>query len=168
MRSFVKTALIVGLLFIALKSSQAMGQFFEMENSMIGKPAKDFTLKTLGGQDKSMTKLRDGGNAIVFFWATWCPHCREQLKQLSEQGDEIQKKGIKVFLVDIGENNREVQSYVERNKVPFEVFLDVDSVLAEDYNVIGVPTFFFINKDGIVKDVEHCIPDNYEEIFTKG
>ena len=114
-----------------------------------------------------MTKYRDGKSAIVFFWATWCPHCREALKELNGQAAQLEEKGIKVLLVDIGESAAEVNEHVTRNKINFEVFLDTESTLSEPYGIIGVPTFFFLNDKGIVNAVEHALPDNYEEILLK-
>ncbi len=56
---------------------------------------------------------------------------------------------------------------MERNKVSLEIFLDEDQKLAEEYGLIGVPTFFFINKNGVTQAVEHRLLENYEEILLK-
>ncbi len=165
-------AVTMMLLLIAIaggvETPLAMGQFFEFENVNLNKAAPDFTLKTLDGKDVNMTKFREGKSAIIFFWATWCPHCREALKKLNEQRVDLENKGIKVLPVDLGENPAEVKDYVKRYKVGYEVFLDMDSVLAESYGLIGVPTLFFVDKDGIVKGVEHELPENFEEILGVG
>ena len=60
-----------------------------------------------------------------------------------------------------------MNSYVKRNKVPYEVFLDEESKVAENYGIIGVPTLFFVGKDGVIKSVEYSIPDNYQEILMR-
>ena len=164
MRLLFKAAIVIFLVMLCVFPSQA--QFFVMENPLVGKPAKDFTLKTLSGKEINLSKFRDGNNAIVFFWATWCPHCREQLKQLSQEKATIEKKGIKVILVDVEEPERQVRAHVDKNKIPFDVFLDEKTSVAEDYEIIGVPTFFFINKEGTVKAVEHYLPKDYDAIFT--
>ena len=142
----------------------ARAQFF-FQNPLVGQPAPDFTLKMYDGNKVNMTKLRDNKSAIIFFWATWCPHCRESLEGLNQNLAQIQKKGIKIILVDLGESEREVRAYVERNKVKVPIFLDEESSLAENYGIIGVPTFFFVDPKGVVKAVEHSVPENYEEIL---
>lgn len=141
--------------------------FFFMENEAIGKPAPDFTLPTAGGAKMSFAEFRSDKSAIVFFWATWCPHCRRELGNLNASKEAIEKKGIRIALVDIGEDEQTVQQYLQKNKIGLTVFLDQDSSVAESYNIIGVPTFYFVDKTGIVRDVQHSLPENYEEIFSE-
>lgn len=149
-----------------LTPSYALGQFFNMENPLVNQSAPEFTLKTLTSAAQSMTGVRNGQNAIVFFWATWCPHCRKQLKELNAAKEDLEGKGIKIILVDLGEDADTVRSYTEKNNIKLDVFLDEESSLSEPYGLIGVPTFYFINKDGMIKSVNHSIPENYEEIFS--
>lgn len=158
------------LLIVLFDSSSVFAQFFfsEKNNSLVGKKAPDFSLRTLSDQKMSLTQYRDGKSAIIFFWATWCPNCHEKMQQLSKAAMEIKDKSIQVVLVDIEEKAEAVDSYVKRNKIPYEVFLDEESKVSEDYNIIGVPTLFFVGKDGIIKSVEHSIPGNYQEILGTG
>ncbi len=167
MKMVGKLSLLLFILLVPLGASLAVGQFFEMENINIGKKAPDFTLNTLGGKKVNLTEYRHGQKAIIFFWATWCPHCREALKELNKMGDELGKKGIKTLLVDLSEGMPLVRSYVEKNKINFDVFLDEDGSLAESYGIIGVPTFFFVNQKGVVQAVEHYLPENFESILAQ-
>ncbi len=158
--------------FVSFNPRPASAQFFDLQkleeqNPLIGKKVLEFNLPTVNGKRISLTQYRAGKSAIIFFWATWCPNCHEKIDKLSKSATEMKNKGIQIILVDIGENAKAVDSYVKRNKVPYDVFLDENSKVAEDYDIIGVPTFFFVGKDGIVKAMEHSIPDNYEEILTR-
>ncbi len=155
-------------MFTAFSPSHASGQFFFFQNPLEGKEAPDFTLKTLTGKEINLAKFRDGNPAIIFFWATWCPHCREQLVELNKQTAEIEKKGIKLILVDLDEDIRPVRSYVERHNVKIEVALDPDSAVADQYGIVGVPTFYFIDKAGMIKSVTHEFPANYGEVLGGG
>lgn len=140
---------------------------FEMRNSLVGKKSPEFNLSTLSGQKMSLTQSRAGKSAIILFWATWCPNCHEEMEQLSRIAAEIKDKGIQVILVDIGEDSRMVNSYVKRYKVPYDVLLDEESKVAENYRIIGIPTFFFVGKDGVIKAIEHAIPNDYEKILMQ-
>jgi peroxiredoxin len=145
----------------------ASGQFMMMENPLVGKEAPDFKLSTLSGKEVNAKEYRNGQKAIVFFWATWCPHCRRELKDLSKEKAVLETKGIKVLVVDIGENANQVRSYVNKNKIQYDVFLDQDSLIAEKYGVVGVPTFYLINAQGRVQAVEHSLPSEYEKILNQ-
>src|SRR3989338_1680398 len=157
----VLMAFLVSCFFIP---SYAMGQMSFLDffrNQHADKPAADFTLKALNGEEINMTKYRDGKDTIIFFWATWCPHCRTELKRLNDDGLTLEKEGIKLLLVDLGENKEVVEAYVKKNHVKFPVLLDEESSLAEPYGIIGVPTFFLVNKQGVVKSVAHAFPKDY-------
>lgn len=143
-----------------------MGQFYFQENEGIGKPVKDFTLPVVGGTATSFAQFRGTDKAIIFFWATWCPHCRRELGNLAQKKEELAQKGIKIALVDIGEDEAAVKQYLQKNKVDFTVFLDQETAVAESYNVAGVPTFYLIDKQGIVRDVQYSLPPNYDEILS--
>lgn len=167
MKNTLRILLISGLIFAAFQPSRAMGQFYFMENGEIGKPAPDFTLSTVGGAATSFARFRGTDKAIIFFWATWCPHCRRELGVLNQKKEELARKGIKVALVDIGEEAAMVKQYLQKNKVDMTVFLDKDNAVAESYNLVGVPTFLFVDAQGIVRGLEYSLPENYEEIFAE-
>ena len=167
MKNTLRVLFIFGLLLVAFQPSQAMGQFFFTENEGIGKPVKAFTLQTVGGAKMSLADFRKQDKVVVFFWATWCPHCRKELGNLTLKKEELAQKGIKIALVDVGEDEATVKQYLQKNKVDFTVFLDQETAVAESYNVVGVPTFYLIDKQGIVRDVQYSLPPNYDEILSE-
>lgn len=165
MKSFLKMFVLLGVLIFAFSPLPAHGQYMFEENPLVGKQAPDFTLKTLNGGDLSLNQYRGTDPALVFFWATWCPHCREELRLLSTMTETLQKSGIKIVLVNLEENPRLVRAYVDKLKLPYNVFLDETSKVGEQYSVIGLPTVFFVNKDGVVMRMEFGLPDNFAEIL---
>ncbi|OGX30388.1 MAG: hypothetical protein A2787_04635 [Omnitrophica WOR_2 bacterium RIFCSPHIGHO2_01_FULL_48_9] len=143
------------------------GPILTMQNQLIGKAAPDFTLKTLAGQEISLNEFRDGKSAIIFFWATWCPHCREALAEINKNIADFEKKEIKLVLVDVGETAKEVRVHFTKHAIELNVFIDAESKVSDSYDIIGVPTFFFVNASGIVTGMEYHLPENYEEILAK-
>lgn len=165
MKILLRLIILFAIFFTAINGSHAMGQFFFFENPLIGESAPDFTLNTIRQQKVNLTQFREGKPAIVFFWATWCPHCRVQLKEIKKNKNVFQEKGIKIVLIDLGENAKQVESYMTKNGIDLDVFLDEDSSVSNEYGVIGIPTFILIDKDGIVKAIEYEIPKNFESIL---
>ncbi len=156
--------LLIPFLGFVLTPGLAVGQFFVIENPLLGEKAPDFTLDSIRGEKINLHQYRDNSAAIIFFWATWCPHCREQLRELNTQGEGLKEKGFKLIIVDLGEEADRVQSYVEKQKINFDVLLDQDSKVAESYGLIGVPTYVIVDHTGLVRAVEHSLPDNVSEI----
>jgi len=168
MKKFFSILVVFLLMNMVILPSSAQAQLaWFLGNPMVGEKAEDFTLNTTSDKKLSLETVRDGQKAVVFFWATWCPHCRTELKDLYSRKEELGKKEIKILLVNIGEPASKVKSFMKRNGIAFNVFLDKDTAVASDYNVAGVPTYIFMNKKGVVQAVEHSIPKNYEAILSK-
>jgi len=163
-RSLVSIFLCLSL--TGMLTFEAQAQFFMFQNPLIDEEAPNFSIPTLSGREQDLNTFRDGQKAIIFFWATWCPHCRKQLTELNDMKSELEDSEIKIVLIDLGESAKQVRSYMEKNKIDIEVFLDQEQLISEEYGIVGVPTFYFVNKDGIIKAVEHEIPSNYEEILN--
>jgi len=164
MKHIIKILIIFVLLGVSF-SPLARAQYFFFENEHIGKRAPDFTLTKLSGGEFNLHKEIKGSNAILFFWATWCPHCRKQLRELNDQRNVYKEKGIKIVLIDSGEDARIIKKYIEKNKIRMDVVLDRDSELSEIYGLVGLPTFFLVDKNGNVLDSVHVIPHEIDKIF---
>jgi thiol-disulfide isomerase/thioredoxin len=106
--------------------------------------------------------------AILFFWATWCPHCRRELQELYQKREELAKKNVQLAVVNLGEGVKEVTRYLEKQKMQdLELILDKKETYAEEYGVIGLPTYFFVDEKGIIRDMQHGLPDDLEKSFSQ-
>ncbi|MDE2010024.1 MAG: TlpA family protein disulfide reductase [Candidatus Omnitrophica bacterium] len=159
------------LLFLFLFSSPpiwAMAKLsasFAVRTPLVGKPLPDIVLPNTKGVSSSVMAARQGGKAILVFWATWCPHCYEDLGSLYDNLAAIKKQGIKIILVDVGETKKQVSDYFKRRKMKLTSFVDANSVVLDKYFLIGVPTLLFIDEKGIVRSVTHVFPSDYESYF---
>ena len=166
MKFFIKIFILSFCLLLTLcSSSMAMGQFFLPRSTLVGEPAKDFELPSYKGEKISLSQARKEGHVILFFWATWCPHCRTALKEFQEMESAIKAKNVQMFVIDIGENAKTVGRYAERNNITMDILLDGDTAVASDYDVVGVPSYVFINQDGTIVDIRHDLPMDFEKLF---
>lgn len=112
-----------------------------------GKPAPDFTLKKLSGEEVSLSDYR-GKIVLVNFWATWCGYCDMEMPDLQRFDDE--NDDLVVLAVDVQEDSSIVQDYIDKGQYTFDVVLDHDGELAKTYLVTGFPTSYFIDPDGVL------------------
>jgi peroxiredoxin len=56
-----------------------------------------------------------------------------------------------ILSVDIGEGREIVQAFVQEQDLTFPILLDENGAVALGYRVRGVPTSFFINRDGVIQ-----------------
>jgi len=161
--------LIFLVLFISCASSAwTMGDLssLRVQSPLIGMEAPDVVLSKMDGTSASIIGSREGQKAILVFWATWCPHCYEELGFINAHLASIEQKGVKIILVDIGESKEDVSNYFKERQMKLMSFLDENGYLQETYHLIGVPTIMFIDEKGIVQSSTHQFPSDYENYFS--
>lgn len=117
-----------------------------------GHPAPELVLNTTTGEQVRLSDFK-GKPVLINFWATWCPPCRAETPDLQaihrELGDELVIFSVNVTSQDGGD----VEGFMNEFGVTFDVALDVDGTAGRSYNVLGLPTTVFIDRDGIINEV---------------
>ena len=120
-----------------------------------GFQAPDFTLSTLDSQIITLSDLR--GKAILLnFWATWCPPCRSEMPAMQTVYKDYGSSGKFVILAvnsTLQDRMEDVGSFVVEQGLTFPVLLDTDGEVSNLYQVRSMPTSFFIDPDGIIREV---------------
>jgi peroxiredoxin len=119
-----------------------------------GRSAPDFQLQSLDGLVISLSSLK-GRPVMVNFWATWCGYCVKEMPylQAASVDSELLARGLVLLGVNIQETRPAVRGFVNKYGITFPVLLDTDARVAGLYNVSGIPITFFIDKDGIIRNV---------------
>jgi thiol-disulfide isomerase/thioredoxin len=115
-------------------------------------PAPNFSLKTLGGQEITLSDLR-GKVVLLDFWATWCGPCKESIPHLVQIYKSNQDKGFELIgmsMDKIGEADT-VRHFVRSMDIPYPVIMTPDDV-ARNYGIKGLPTTVLIDKEGKIRE----------------
>ena len=126
----------------------------------------DFSLKDIKGNTVSLSDF-EGQGVILFFWTTWCPHCRNQLIEFNKKYKDIVASGIQLVSIDVGESEGVVRRFVQKNSLAYPVLLDYNNEVSEQYDVSGVPTIVLISKERTILDFSYRLPSNYRDYFSK-
>jgi cytochrome c biogenesis protein CcmG/thiol:disulfide interchange protein DsbE len=118
----------------------------------LGKPAPDFQFQTPEGQPSSLSDFQ-GRPVLLNFWATWCNPCVHEMPFIQQVYEERQGEELVLLAINIGESPSQAAEFMQSYGFSFPVLLDSDAALAQRYNIQYIPTTFFIDKDGIIKDV---------------
>lgn len=132
------------------------------ETLEVGNPAPDFELNTLSGDKLILTDLR-GKKVILNFWATWCPPCREEMPEMQKFYNDT-KSDVEIVAVNLtnSEKNKEdVKEYIDKYGYTYPIPLDGKGKVRNTYQVIAVPTTYFIDEEGKIIKI-HPGPMNYE------
>ena len=125
------------------------------QNPQLENLAPDFQLPNLDGQTVSLSDFR-GKPVMLNFWASWCGPCRAEMPLIQEvfEDKEWSDKGLTILAINIGEDRSTAERFMEDNGLSFPVLLDTSESVAREYNIRYIPTTFFIDKDGIARDIK--------------
>ncbi len=132
----------------------------------IGKLAPDFTLNRLDGQEVSLSSFR-GRPVLLNFWATWCGPCRIEMPLLQGVYEKWAGTGLVLLAVNLQEGPSEVKEFVESAGYTFPVLLSPGNDVPLAYNIRGIPATFFVDADGVIRDVKIGAFFNVGEIESK-
>jgi peroxiredoxin len=112
--------------------------------------AIDFNLPDLEGRSVSLHKWR-GRPVLVYFWATWCPHCGAQVEELNA----IYARGMMVVgVAEDREGAMAVAPFVEQHAIRYPELL-ADAATLERLGLRGVPQALLLDANGrLVERVE--------------
>jgi len=119
----------------------------------VGEQAPDFQLPNLEGQSISLSDFR-GEPVLVNFWASWCGPCIYEMPFIQEVYEEWSASGLVVLAINKGESLSTAKDFMQSGNYSFPVLLDISQDVALEYNIWGIPTTFFIDKDGIIQAIK--------------
>jgi peroxiredoxin len=133
-----------------------------------GEMAVDFQLLDIYGNQVALSDLK-GQPVMLNFWATWCSPCKFEMPFFQEiyEDEKWLQEGLVILAVDYQENVNDVQLFIIYYGYSFTVLLDTSGEIGNMYNIRGLPTTFFIGKDGIIKDIQIGAFSSKEQIEQK-
>ncbi len=111
----------------------------------------DFTLEDLNGNKVALSGL-SGKKVFLNFWATWCPPCKAEMPDIEELYQETKESDLVIIAVNVGEDKKTVQDFMDANSYNFTVLLDTDGKVSQLYQVSGIPTSYFVDTEGYLDD----------------
>ena len=113
--------------------------------------APDFTLKTLEGEEMTLTSLK-GKVVLLDFWATWCAPCRESIPHLVNLHKNYGEKGLVILGMSADKGDGDVvRRFVKSMDIPYPIMITPEEVL-RSYGVTALPTTVFIDREGKIRE----------------
>lgn len=130
----------------------------------INEPAPDFTIKTLDGENYTLSTSIGKKPVYLVFWATWCTICRAEIPHIKalykQHGNEIS-----IIAINVGQDDSpgKIIKYQQEHQLPYTLAFDENSIISRQYDVVGTPWQVIIDINGIVRYRSHKTPKNLGE-----
>jgi cytochrome c biogenesis protein CcmG, thiol:disulfide interchange protein DsbE len=155
-RRFVYTfILILGFAWILMSADKSgISTAGEIPAPQQGFLAPDFELQTTEGETIKLSDLR-GQPVLVNLWATWCPPCRAEMPAIEKVYNDYKDQGLVVLAVNMTaqDTSSNITPFIDEYGLTFPVLLDEDNSVASAYQLRSLPSSFFIDRDGIIREV---------------
>ncbi|MYL48594.1 redoxin domain-containing protein [Halobacillus litoralis] len=134
----------------------------------VGEKAPDFSLETLSGETVKLSDYR-GKKIFLNYWATWCPPCRDEMPEMQ---DFHEKYGDEVVILAVNGTGTEkkkenITQFVKDGGYTFPILLDTELEINQTYQILSIPTTYFIGTDGIIQEPRIVGPMTYEMMEKK-
>jgi len=159
---------------------ESASQSYELA-SLINKPAPVFDLPDVKGESVDLRYLR-GKRTVLTVWSTWSPLAQAQVPVIDEVQrilsnkdklieeirnllgnesktlEEIRNIGAEVvdtkfILISLQESRGVVDAYIRRGSYALTALVDAEGGFADQYPVLTLPQHFFIDRNGIIRDI---------------
>ena len=74
---------------------------------------------------------------LIKFYATWCPHCKNKVNDIEFLAEGLEKEKTNFYIGVVNIDN-------EKN-------------IKQKMGVQGIPSFFFVNKNGILEELQNFV-----------
>ncbi len=152
-KRYERFMLLLAALCIAWLAAYQIGLVTD-QNSILIPAAKRSSLpqmaaSTLQGAAWQTDDLK-GHVALINFWATWCPPCREELPGLIHLSRRFKAEGVKIIGIEAGgENAGQVRSFAAKEHIPYPILL-ADTGRPDPLDRGILPTTLLIDRNGKV------------------
>lgn len=115
-----------------------------------GDAAPSFKTQLLDGSAVDFPAAYAGKPVVLRFWADWCKFCEPEMKLLDTLRLQHNERFV-ILAVNAGQDPATITAFMKKLGVGYPAALDESSQIARSYGVVGLPTTYLIDGQGIVR-----------------
>jgi len=140
-RSFLLVLLMSSLLLILGCSDSTTGPPAAME------AAPDFNMTLFEGGDFQLSAQK-GKVVVINFFASWCVSCGEETPVIEKLSRKYSPQTVVFLAIAVDDTEKKAKEFMKKMGLTIPAGLDKTGKIKEAYGIYGVPTTFFIDKNG--------------------
>ena len=121
------------------------------ETAAVGQRAAYFDLPDTTGTHVTLADFTHMPLVIVF-WSTWNSEAADQIKIVDDYlaARAPNAPALRIIAIDSQEERSVVAAFMRRGGYQVHTLIDVQGIVSNAYSIKSVPTFFFVDANGIV------------------
>jgi cytochrome c biogenesis protein CcmG/thiol:disulfide interchange protein DsbE len=118
----------------------------------VGQPMPEYKAIVPGGDSVSLSSRR-GKVVLLNVWATWCHPCRAEIPELVALNKKYASRGMEIIgvSIDAASADSDVQGFIKDFAMDYPIWLDPEDIISTRFLLVGVPTTFLIDREGILR-----------------
>ena len=139
---------VMWVLLLCVVGYVVIGQFTNVrpEAVELNQVTPSFMLQTLEQEQWTEAQLSDNGT-ILNFWASYCAPCVKEMPLLQTAYEQ----GVDIWGVNTGESVFRIDAFLKNMSTTFPILRDADKVATTKFEVMALPTTYFIDGNGVVR-----------------
>ncbi|MGA2151469.1 MAG: TlpA disulfide reductase family protein [Geobacteraceae bacterium] len=140
---------IIPLMCLLLSLSNFLSGCADKSVPKIGETPPAISCNDVTGEYISLNRLK-GNVVVIYFWSSTC--CGDRLKQHEPWFSLNKYKGLSILAVNVGGDENSVRLFATNNGLTFTMLTDEHGMISRQYGVIGFPTIFIIDRNGVIRN----------------
>jgi len=132
--------------------------------------APDFTLDLFTEETPmklTLSEINRDRPVLLVFWASWCPTCVSEIPDINAWQKKNWSTRVKVLGVNLEETQERVKRIQTRYPMDYEVVMDSDGEVAEQYQIDSLPTLVLLAKGGEILYYGFQLPRDTERLLSQ-
>ena len=117
-----------------------------------GQTPPDFSITTIDGKQYKLSQFKDDNKPVLlYFWASWCPFCKQDFSNVKSVYPKYADKVTFLAIdLDLSENTQLIQKYKEEKRIDGIDFAAGAESILSDYAIKYTTTKYAIGRNGLI------------------
>jgi peroxiredoxin len=111
--------------------------------------APDFNITLFDGGDFQLSAQK-GKIVVINFFASWCVSCGKETPVIEIISHKYAPQTVVFLAIAVDDTEKKAKEFMKKMGMTIPAGLDKTGKIKEDYGIYGMPTTFFIDKNGKV------------------
>jgi peroxiredoxin len=111
----------------------------------------EIILKSFDGKENRIPHDYPNKALLINFWATWCPHCVDEIPSMNRALELIGKDKFAMISISYKDSDAIMKEFLQKVSVNFPVLMDYDGIISKQWKVFAFPSSFLVDKQGWIR-----------------